>query len=523
MERRDAAPQAERLGQTVSLCPECLRQVPAALERAGDDVTLVKTCPRHGTTRTVVWRGPPDYREWREGAGDVGAAAPDCPTLCGPCPDHRQSTCCLLLEVTARCDLGCPVCFAESGSADRSDPSLQEIDGWFAHLAAEAPSCNLQLSGGEPTVRDDLPEILVRGRRRGFSFFQLNTNGLRLAREPGYVRVLAEAGLSTVFLQFDGVDEGPYRALRGAELLTDKLAAVDACAEAGLGVVLVPTLVPGVNTDQIGAIVEFAVARLPAVRGVHLQPMGYFGRWGDGSRDGPGPRITLPEVLRAVVEQTGGRFPLRGFRPAACEHPVCSFHGEFHAAPDGRIVPLRDRPGATEGRPSGAPAVAAERGSGGAPAVTAERGRGRTPAAIEGGRDRAPAAEKARRTAARWSPAPPAGRCCCAAARSRPEEVGSPTEGAPRPDAADEAQARWDRALDDLRGRTFSITAMAFQDAWSVDLERLRLCCLHVLTRDLRRVPFCAYNLTGADGRHLDGRWVGRAARASAAVTRPGA
>ena len=446
---------------------------------------LVKTCPEHGTTRTLVWRGPPDLEEWREGAGDVGVAGPHCPTLCGPCPDHRQSTCCLLLEVTARCDLGCPVCFAESGSAGEADPSLEEIDGWFAHVAAEAPACNLQLSGGEPTLRGDLPEILALGRRRGLSFFQLNTNGLRLAREPEYAARLAEAGLATVFLQFDGVDESPYRALRGSDLLAVKLAAVEACAAAGLGVVLVPTLVPGVNVDQIGAIVDFAVAHLPAVRGVHLQPISYFGRWSREPHGDAGPRITLPEVLRAVVEQTDGRLPLRGFRPAACEHPVCSFHGEFYAAPDGRIVPLRDRPDIT----------------------------------VTTGPDRAQAAEKARRTAARWASASPASRCCCTAARSRAEEAGAGSGTTPA-DAGASAQDRWDRALDDLRGRTFSVTAMAFQDAWNVDLERLRMCCLHVLTRDLRRVPFCAYNLTAADGRHLGGRWSGRAARTAFTMTR---
>jgi uncharacterized radical SAM superfamily Fe-S cluster-containing enzyme len=373
------------------------------------------------------------------------------------------------------------VCFAGSGPVAGEDPSLAEIEGWFTHLAISAPGCNVQLSGGEPTVRDDLPLILELGRRHGFTFFQLNTNGLRLACEEGYASSLAQAGLSTVFLQFDGVDGAPYVALRGAPLLSLKLAAVEACAAAGLGVVLVPTLVPGVNTHEIGAIVDLAIAHLPAVRGVHLQPVSYFGRAEGVGSIAAAPRITLPEVLRAVVDQTGGRLPARGFRPAACEHPACSFHGEFVQAADGGIVPLRDRPDA---------------------ATTEVRGR-------------AAATEKARRTAARWTTAKPKRRSCCTTPPPDSRPRGGVTDASDGPQGPADT---WERALTEIRGRTFSVTAMAFQDAWNIDLERLQSCCLHVLSRDLQRVPFCAYNLTAADGSHVRGHWLGRDDLAADAV-----
>ena len=145
-----------------------------------------------------------------------------------------------------------------SGRRDRR--SLDEIRGWFEYLADVAPRANIQLSGGEPALRDDLPAVIALGRDHGFLFFQLNTNGVRLARDADYVKGLAEAGLSTAFLQFDGVSEAPYQVLRGASLFTTKMRAIEACAEAGLGVVLVPTLVPGVNMHEVGAIVDLAVA-----------------------------------------------------------------------------------------------------------------------------------------------------------------------------------------------------------------------------------------------------------------------
>ena len=110
------------------------------------------------------------------------------------------------MEVTQDCDLGCPVCFASSGEAREPDPSLAELTARLTRLRQDAGACNLQLSGGEPCVRPDLPDIVAASRSAGFVLIQVNSNGLRLAREPGYAEALATAGLDSVFLQFDGSD-----------------------------------------------------------------------------------------------------------------------------------------------------------------------------------------------------------------------------------------------------------------------------------------------------------------------------
>ena len=96
---------------------------------------------------------------------------------------------------------------------------MRVIKSWFEALVASGDPCNIQLSGGEPTLRDDLPEIVAMGRAMGFRFIQLNTNGLRLARDPSFVERLKKAGLASVFLQFDGTDDRIHRALRGGPLL----------------------------------------------------------------------------------------------------------------------------------------------------------------------------------------------------------------------------------------------------------------------------------------------------------------
>jgi uncharacterized radical SAM superfamily Fe-S cluster-containing enzyme len=375
----------------------------------------------------------------------------------------------VLLEVTQRCDLACPVCFAAAGDraaggGAAADPSIATIEEWYRRLLEVAPGCNVQLSGGEPTVRDDLPEVVALGRALGHGFLQLNTNGLRLAREAGYAGRLAEAGLSTVFLQFDGVDDAPYVVLRGRPLAAVKEQAVLRCAEAGLGVVLVPTVVRGVNLHRLGEILEYALTHAPAVRGVHVQPMALLGRHtsaGDPGAD----RVTLPDAMRALAEQSGGRVLLDDLTPGDCEHALCSFSREYLRRDDGTLAPL------------GAPEDAC--GCGAPPA---------RPVVV------APA-DKAAHVAARWSvprPAAPApsGGCC------RGEPTAEVTAAAPAPPEREPDQ--WDAIIDGIRAGTFSVSGMAFQDAWTLDLDRLRHCYLHVLAADGRVVPFCSRYLTPA-------------------------
>ncbi len=448
---------------TTTLCPICLRRLDGTLVERGEEVWLRRACPEHGEAEALVWRGAPGYDAWRTtGAGtDATAPAenPACPTECGLCAGHARQTCCVLLEVTQRCDLECPVCFAAAGEGAPADPSIGTIEGWYRRLLDVAPGCNVQLSGGEPTVRDDLAEVVALGRDLGHGFLQLNTNGLRLAAEPGYAERLAEAGLSTVFLQFDGVDDAPYLTLRGRQLAAEKERAVLRCAEAGLGVVLVPTVAPGVNLDRLGAILDYALAHAPAVRGVHVQPMAMLGRY-DTQID-PGPaRVTLPDAMRALVEQSDGRVKLDDLTPGDCEHALCSFSREYALGDDGRLTPLGAPPSACGcGAPESRPAVSV-----------------------------APT-DQAAHVAAGWSGARsrPAASCGCG---SSPEAArAAPTPG-----------DKWDALIDDLRARRFSVSGMAFMDAWTVDLDRLRHCYLHVLAADGRVVPFCAYNLSAAGG-----------------------
>jgi 7,8-dihydro-6-hydroxymethylpterin dimethyltransferase len=206
--------------RTESLCPVCLRRLPARRIREGETVYLEKTCPDHGLFRTRIWKGSQAFKDWRLPKTPVPPPVvyrdidQDCPFDCGLCPDHHQRSCTILLEVTRRCDQGCPVWYA-GARPEGQDPSPEDINRWYRRAWEAGGDCNIQLSGGEPTLRDDLPDIVALGPKRGFHFIQLNTNGLRLARDRGYLKALKKAGLASIFLQFDGIYDEVYRRLRG--------------------------------------------------------------------------------------------------------------------------------------------------------------------------------------------------------------------------------------------------------------------------------------------------------------------
>jgi len=460
----------EYLNETESLCPVCLQRIKATRLLNGDEVFMVKECKNHGSFRTVIWRGEPSMYKWRRPKPPVhpdlcyGIVEKGCPFDCGLCEAHEQLPCSVLLEVTDRCNLNCAVCFADSGRGEAEDPSLEKISLLLERAIAAAGPCNLQLSGGEPTLRDDIPEIVEVARRIGYSFIQLNTNGLRLASDKGYVRRLQTAGLSSVFLQFDGVDDEIYRSLRGRALLNQKLKAVKNCRETALGIVLVPTLVRGVNTDSIGAMVRQALQLAPTVRGIHFQPISYFGRFLRQSNDEG--RFTLPELMRCLEEQTGGLVKVGDFSPPGCEHAHCSTHATYMYSAEGNLEPL--------GTAKEDSCCAGDLGEGGVRKTVETVSRRWTLSCAV--------------PFFRSAPLPKENQCCTGNHRDM-TRVEEPFD--------------LDIFLQEGTFRSFTISAMAFQDADNLDLERLRGCCISVISPDGMLVPFCAYNLTSREGKGL--------------------
>ncbi len=451
------------LGRTESVCPICLRRLPAERRQQGDMVVLARECPEHGPLQSTIWQGSPALSSWlrpKTPASPKQAftrVEQGCPFDCGLCPRHGQHTCTALIEITGRCNLHCPVCFASAGEGSGTDLDLEQIGFLYDRILTASGPCNIQLSGGEPSLHPELAAIIRMGRDKGFPFLQLNTNGLVLAEQADYAKSLRQAGLASVFLQFDGCSAAAHQALRGRDLARVKELAIRHCAEAGLGVVLVPTLLPGANTAELWQIITYAMAHSPTVRGVHFQPISYFGRY-PNQAGAENRHVTLPELLQLLALQSKGVLQAEHFTPPACEHALCSFHANYLITEEGKLTPL---------------------GAGYTPCCSgSETPLQPFPTALEGRK------KSVAFTARQWGPAPVA-----ALAGRRAGGVGTMRN-----------QDDFDRFLARARSHTFSISAMFFQDAWTLDLERLRGCCIHVAAPDGRLIPFCAYNLSNAKG-----------------------
>ncbi|MGE1062542.1 radical SAM protein [Megasphaera paucivorans] len=442
------------ISRTQSVCPVCLQVVNANILQGKDgNIYMQKRCPEHGVFTVLLWEGSmEEYLSWGTYANNddvITAPRPvdkGCPYDCGLCQGHQSNGCCVLLELTNRCNLSCPVCFADSGSQNEHDMTLREISDQYDMLMDRGGPFNIQLSGGEPTLRDDLPEIIQLGRKKGFTFFQLNTNGIRLAEEKEYAHALKTAGLSCVFLQFDGFANTTFMVLRGKLLLEIKQQAIEHCRQAGLGVILVPVIAPGININEIGALLRFAVNQMPVVRGVHFQPVSYFGRcvlknsaW----------RITIPRMLREIEKQTKGCMKQSDFSGGGAENPYCSFHASYMRFSDRSLQALSPR------YHQGCCIKASE----------------------------------ARDFVARqWSGSnledlPIEKKCCKNSSMENTDSL--------------------DEFLVQAKENTFTVSGMLFQDAYNLDLRRLRRCYICEVDSTFGMVPFCAYNITDGKGKAL--------------------
>jgi len=316
--------------ETKSLCPECLKVLDATIIEEDNKVYIEKECPEHGKFREIYWS---DYEQYQRAetlrCDGEGLRNPrtetklGCPYDCGICPEHKSHTGLAIIDITNRCNLKCPVCFANAAAAGYVyEPSKEEIFEMIENLRRNdpVPPPALQFSGGEPTIRKDLFDLVKKAKELGFHHVEVNTNGLRLAKSLDFCRGLLEAGVSTVYLQFDGLTSDVYEFTRGVDLLDIKMKALENCREAGLSIVLVVTLVKGVNDHQLGDIIRFAIKNFDLIRCVNVQPVSICGRIPEEEREKM--RITIPDFMRLVEEQTDGKIKVSDFYPVPTVVPI---------------------------------------------------------------------------------------------------------------------------------------------------------------------------------------------------------
>lgn len=478
---RPEVPLSKFEAYSTSLCPECMKRIPMRIYEENGVIYLEKTCPEHGRFDDVYWGDAELFKwfhsEWYNarymGSGlenphtktDAG-----CPFDCGICPQHKTPTILGIIDVTNRCNLACPVCFAHAGAANYVyEPSYQQMVDMMRLLRENKPwACNaLQFSGGEPTIRNDLPDLVREAHKAGFSHVEVNTNGIRIAEDIDYFKKLLDAGVSTFYLQFDGLRDDIYVRTRARKnFVPTKLKAIENARKLNLdSVVLVVTLAKGVNDKDLGAIVDFSIKNHDVVRCINIQPVSMAGRARkDEMRR---MRITVPDTIKEIEKQTGGAVSRWDWRPVNWPvpmtkgmgiiknkvypdftmHPMCGAATFLVVDKDGSYKPIMDY-------------VDVDR--------FAEVFWDIYYSGVKGSR------KIAKLKLAKLLPLAKSG-----LVRSLIKDV--VTKGSYE-------------ALGDFMRRIVMIGIMHFQDVWNFDLDRVQKCAIHYVTPDMKIRSFCTYN-----------------------------
>jgi len=408
---------------------------------------MEKTCPEHGKYKVLTWSSAGSYKEWHsqsvhaEKNERFSKRGKGCPYDCGLCREHEGGTCTAVLEITYRCNMECEVCFADTKKA-RYEPSLAEVREMYQTAYRNGGDCSIQLSGGEPTVRDDLDEILRMGKEMKFSHIQVNTNGIKIAQDVTYLQKLKDAGADLIYLQFDSLQEETYQIIRKRNMLAIKLKAVENCEKVGIGVMLVPVLVKGLNEHEVGDIINYAKSHMPVVKGVHFQPISYFGRYPNEEGKLLWDRMNLYDVIKCLTTQTGGEMEEKDFVPRKRYDSHCAFSALFFLQEDGKLK-----------------------------AITLDQQN-------KGISEKTDFARKTNAfTNKHW----------------KMQETSEIKQSA----------TTMKKLIDRLKNYTLSVSGMGFQDAYNIDIGRLRGCCVHIVTYDGKVVPLCAFHVTSLRGERL--------------------
>ena len=237
------------------------------------------------------------------------------------CSLHTSQTALANVDLTNRCNLTCPVCFANAHTAGYLyEPDFEQVRGMLKTLREQRPVPNrvVQFSGGEPTLYPRFHDVLSMATEMGFTHIQCATNGISFA-DPEFARKCKAAGLHTLYLQFDGITDDVYLRTRGQRLLEKKLACIENCRQAGLKIILVPTIVKGVNDHQIGDLIRLAIDNVDCVSGFSFQPVCFTGRI--NRRELESKRFTQSDLAHAVADQTGLTDKYEDWFPLSCISP----------------------------------------------------------------------------------------------------------------------------------------------------------------------------------------------------------
>ncbi|MCD6276285.1 MAG: radical SAM protein [Thermoplasmata archaeon] len=474
--------------ETKSICPVCGKVIPATIYEEDGKIWYKKVCPEHGEFKDIYY-GDAEVWHWMEKWGYIlDGIGPEYPKIeNGFFDKHYSFTALANLDLTNRCNLRCPICFANANAAGYVyEPDFDTVVKMMKILREErpVPTPAIQFSGGEPTIYPRFFDVIRKAKELGFAQIQVATNGILIANDPTFAQRMADAGLHTVYLQFDGFKESTYITARGVNLLPQKMKAIENLRRVKpkpLSTVLVPTVVKDVNDDEVGKIVEFGLENLDVIRAVNFQPVSLSGRIPQVELFKM--RYTTGDLIRDLSEQTDfidkqDFFPIpvaalfaevaaqifKKPEPAFTTHPACGaatyvFH-DYDKNKNITITKFIDVPGIIEEL---------------IPLVFEEK------------------FEKKSKLSSVLT--------LYKILKRHYDKKYAPS-GFKLKEILGVFEQGTKEALGKLHWDSMFIGAMHFQDPYNYDLHRIQRCVIHYVTPDLKIIPFCSYN-TGPTFREI--------------------
>jgi 7,8-dihydro-6-hydroxymethylpterin dimethyltransferase len=328
---------------TDSLCPKCVPEVRKKIvdgklpkeillnERIGEikaqiierdgQILMVKDCPRHGHFEDVMSMDSEFFRHLEQAypGSDILSHNDD------KLHNHGTSTirygrgAVLTIDLTNRCNMMCDPCFMDANQVGFvHELSWEEIQQLLDNAISLKPKrqMSVQFSGGEPTLSPYFIDAVRYARKVGYNSVQAATNGIEFAKSEEFCRQAAEAGLRYAYLQFDGIGNAANEHRKVGNLFDVKLRAIENLNKAGVEIVPVTTIVNGINNEQVGRIIQFALDNPKRVSFCSFQPVSFTGRDEDISDERrKAQRYTLSHLAHDVKKQTGLGEPTRDWFP----------------------------------------------------------------------------------------------------------------------------------------------------------------------------------------------------------------
>src|SRR6201997_53233 len=322
---------------TDSLCPRCVPEIRQQIldgklpheillnERVGEikaqiierdgKILMVKDCPKHGHFEDVMSIDPAFFKHLEESfpGRDIRAHNDDTSTV-----THGRGSV-LTIDLTNRCNMMCDPCFMDANQVGFvHELTWDEIKTMLDNAITIKPKrqMSVQFSGGEPTLSPYFLDAVAYARKLGYESVQAATNGIEFAKSKEFSKAAAEAGLRYAYLQFDGIGNAANSHRKVGNAFDVKLQAIHNLHEAGVDIVPVTTIVNGINNEQVGRIVQFALDNPKKINFISFQPVSFPGRdeaVSDERREAQ--RYTLSHMAHEIKDQCGLGEPVRDWFP----------------------------------------------------------------------------------------------------------------------------------------------------------------------------------------------------------------